>query len=302
VTGPAPGNDQGIPNFMVQTTPQNTLGRDDTFFGNLTTILKAAFYQDRDAGLTLSGGTGITIPTEQDTQVRVIDFGASPNNPFVSLQRLRDIVIHNDTMSLIPFVAGLYAPCDRMFTQGFVAVEVPIGSSRITYNNHLLRGAEMAAPGAPPTSLLPPFRVDRFINEQNLIHVDLSGGYWVYRDPDCGGLSGIAPSVELHYTGSLNNADTVLLPGDAAAQVLNPANPTMALPEPGPVVGGQPKQINIVDLTVGTTFTFGQRTMLAVAATVPLTNGVNRTFDWEFQVQLNYYFGCRGAPAAPPIQ
>ncbi len=59
----------------------------------------------------------------------------------------------------------------------------------------------------------------------------------------------------------------------------------------GPVVGSGPSRVDIVDLTVGTTFLIGNRTTLATAFTVPLTSGYNRTFDWEAQVQLNFYFG-----------
>ena len=44
-------------------------------------------------------------------------------------------------------------------------------------------------------------------------------------------------------------------------------------------------------MTVGTTFAIGQRCTLAPAFSFPLRSGDDRTYDWEFQLQFNYYFG-----------
>ena len=43
---------------------------------------------------------------------------------------------------------------------------------------------------------------------------------------------------------------------------------------------------------MGTTFVFGNRATLAIAGTLPATQGYNRTFDWEATVQLNFLFGA----------
>jgi hypothetical protein len=49
--------------------------------------------------------------------------------------------------------------------------------------------------------------------------------------------------------------------------------------------------VDILDMTVGSTFVLGERTLLGTAFAFPLRTGDNRTFNWEFQIQLNYYFG-----------
>jgi hypothetical protein len=310
VTGSVPGTDSnGNPLFSTVTTPQNTLGHEDTEFGDLTVILKGLIYRNRSCGWYVSGGLGVLIPTGEDTHVTVIDVASTASSAVISGQREKDITIANDTWSLSPFLAALYTPNDRLFTQGFASVEVPVGSSRITYSDRQLLGHFGPAVDAlAEGSLVPPFSVASSIREQYLVHLDWNVGYWVYQNPGERWLSGVAPCFEVHYTGTLNNADRVQLPGDATAREVNPANPIGSIltgnfpPETGPVVGGPAGHVHIVDLTAGTTFTFGDRTMLAVAATVPVTSGDNKTFNWEFQLQLNYYFGHRGGPAAPPIQ
>ena len=208
-------------------------------------------------------------------------------------------MISNETSSLSPFLAVLYTPSDRLFTQGFFSVEVPLGSSQIAYADSYLHGQVPNTPASLPQNIVTPFYVTDRINEQTLLHLDWNIGFWAYRAPEARWLTGIAPCFEAHYTASLDKAQSVQLPGDIAYR-LNPANPIASIQgnpqfpqvgEPGPVVGGQPSTVNIVDLTAGSTFLIGKNTTLATAFSVPVTNQTNRTFDWEFQLQLNYYFG-----------
>jgi hypothetical protein len=290
----------GNANFRVLSTPENTLGRDDTEWGNLTLVLKGLVYRNCDSGFSLSAGAGMTLPTGQDEHLTVVDYAAPPSDPFASSMRRQNIVIGNDTMSVSPFLAALWIPSKELFTQSFVSVEVPIGSSPITYLDQ-----RFAIPGGGTTfaPFLSPVTAKRYIDEQTLLHLDWNIGYWIYRKPENSGLSGIAPCLEVHYTSTLDNVDRVQLPSDGSGQIVPvPLNQLPVPPEklklvtaPGPVVGGQRNRLDIVDLTVGTTFLFGQQTTLATAFTFPATETPNRTFDWEFQLQLNYYFGgsCR---------
>jgi hypothetical protein len=293
--------ESSLQNFGVATTPQNTLGHEDTEWGDLTIILKGLLCQNRSAGFAVSGGMAVTAPTGQDTHLGVIDYAGNPSRPTAVLQRQQTIVIANETASLSPFVAGLYAPNERLFTQGFLSVEVPVGSSRITYNDQHFgfpAGTGAFLPIGPPNATNVS-SID-YINEQTLLHLDWNIGYWIYRAPESRCLTGIAPCFEVHYTSTLDNADVVQLPSDGSFVI--PAVPLNQLPlrtnvpfvpAPGPVVGGQHNRLDIVDLTFGTTFLLGSRTTLATAFTIPVTNGANRTFDWEYQLQLNYYFGHR---------
>jgi hypothetical protein len=67
--------------------------------------------------------------------------------------------------------------------------------------------------------------------------------------------------------------------------------PNALLVPPPPQVGNRRNRLDIIDLTLGTTFEFAKRLTLATGFTLPMRGADNRTFDWEFQLQLNYYFG-----------
>jgi hypothetical protein len=291
----------GNPTFNVLTTPQNTLGQTDTYFNNMMVILKGLFYENRCTGLFVTGGTGVGLPTAPDTRVQLIDYAGTTISPQASSQRFREITIHNETVALAPFLAALYLPTERFYTQGFLQVDVPLNSSRVTYTNRQLQGTfEPSQEALAMGSLTPPFTVERDIREQTLLRADWGVGYWIYQAPGNRWLTGVAPSLEVHYTGTLERADREQLPGDATAVQFNPADPVGAVirgepqvPEVGPVVGGRRSHMHIVNLTAGTTFTLGQRATLATAFCVPVSSGFNKTFDWEFQAQLNYYFGRR---------
>ncbi|HVS39121.1 MAG TPA: hypothetical protein VMS17_26415 [Gemmataceae bacterium] len=285
----------GLQDFSVNTTPGATLGHEDTEFGNLTLVLKGLFYRDTCSGLYLSGGTGLLLPTGEDTHLTAVDVANfAAGDPNVNDVRVRGISIVNETWSLSPFLAALYAPNDRFFTQGFAAIEIPLGASRVNFQeqNYIIpTGAPLSPASLTPFPGTNNPSARAYINEQSLVHLDWDIGYWAYRCQDDRMLTGIAPCLELHYTGTLRRADAVVLPSDGAL-INNPANLTgPQIPAPPPVVGGTPSTINIVDLTAGATWEFGRRTTLATAFSVPLTNQTNRTFDWEFQLQLNYYFG-----------
>lgn len=289
----------GNPRFDVTTTPENTLGNTSTEFGNMSLIGKALLWGDRQNGLFVSSGAGVGIPTAPDTLVRIIDYASTGNSLVASGQRLREVRIENDTVALSPFFAALYMPNDRLFTQGFFQVEVPLNPSPIRYSDVQLLGRfGTGGNPIPPGSQIPPFEYHDRIREQTLIHIDWGTGYWIYRQPENKWLTGVAPSVEVHYTGALADADRRQMPGDATAVHYDPADPLGAflrgdpqIPEAGPVVGGLRSRLNIVNLTAGSTFLIGQRTTVATAFAVPVSSGFNRTFDWEFQLQLNYFFG-----------
>ncbi len=310
-TSPATFDGNGNRVFNVNATPGDTLGRQDTYFDNMLIVLKGVFYRSEDRKTWLSGGLAIGIPTAPDTRISVTDFngtpavGASPVN-VASGQERRDITIANSTWAVSPFIAGLWLPSDRIFTQGFLQVECPLNSSAITYTDQFTLG-HFGTGGLPnlTTALktgqseLPPFTVHTRINEQYLLHGDVGTGYWLMRNQENCLLNGVALSFEAHYTGALSNLNRIQLPGNAASlqyppgQAIQSANNQVSqIPNIGPVIGAGPSRVDIVDLTMGTTFVFGNRATLAIAGTLPATQGFNRTFDWEAQVQLNFLFGA----------
>jgi hypothetical protein len=296
VQSPVPG----VPGQFFQTaaTPGNSLGNYATQFGDLALIFKWLFF--RSEYWRFSMGLGGDIPTAPDERVRVTDF----LGPLVNLAdtvRFREFHIKNQTWVLSPFLAGVWTPTDRLFAQGFLQYDAPLNSSEVTYSEWV-----MQTPTAPQLRadrglgrLAPPFTVHEHIQEQQLFHIDIGTGYWLVKNREARFLTGFAPSVELHYVTTLQNADIVYLPGDLTAR-LDPAQRMFVTdpPPPAPTVGNLRNRVDILDLTMGTTFEFAERTRLATAVAIPLRGDSNRTYDWELHLQLNYYFG--GASRTPP--
>jgi hypothetical protein len=98
---------------------------------------------------------------------------------------------------------------------------------------------------------------------------DLGVGYWVYRDATGSRtLSGVAPTVEIHYTAPIRQPD---------------ANATLF----GTFKDGI-RVHNTVDFTFGATWLFANRATLGTGVAVPVTG--DRPFDAEILVQLNLLF------------
>jgi hypothetical protein len=257
----------------------------------MSVILKGVFY--RNCWLLLSGGAAVGIPTGPDTRTGVTDYLGDGSDNDIEIQRLRQFHVHNDTWSLSPFLAVLAVPNKQLFVHGFAQVDFPLNKSRIDYS-------EQATINTEPAEL--PFGSIQFqdhLRDQTLMQLDLGAGYWILRNPENTWITGIAPTVELHYTTTLNNADIRSMPEAPRGPTLQVVGPNGNLiPEPNPLVGNLRNRLDILDLTVGTTFELANVSTLAVGVAVPLRGGDNRTFDWEIQVQLNYYFGGpRRAPA-----
>jgi hypothetical protein len=282
------------PAFNVVSTPDQTLGSGGTNLENLSLIFKGLLY--RSPRCALSAGLGVGIPTAPETTVRVIDFAGTATAGQASIQRERIFRIDNKTWSFSPFLAFLATPTDRLFTQGFAQVDFPISDSTIIYTDQPIRGR---IPNPPPlllagsNFLATPFTVNSRISEQMLLHLDWGLGGWVLRDSSpnrC--VTGIAPTFELHYTSTLDNAEIVTLPVDG----LITANGTLEAP---PRVGSRRNRVDLLDVTMGTTVLLSDRATLAAGVGLPLKGGDNRTYDWEFHLQFNWFFGGITRPFAP---
>jgi hypothetical protein len=297
VTGPVAGAPD---TFGVRDTPGDTLGRDGTQSENIDLIFKGLLL--RRERLAVSGGLGVEVPTAADTHVGVTDFSGRVSQGVATVERFRDFRIDNETWALSPFVALLATPGPRFFAQGFLEFDFPLNPSTINYSDTFVRGRGFAIPpqfsGGVPT-LVPPFAVRSGISEQSLMHVDLGTGWWLLRDSSRTCLTGIAPTLELHYTTTLQDASVVSLPGDGLFRI-DPTGRRVTL-EPGPQIGNQRNRLDILDMTVGTTFVFSDRATLATGVAFPLRGSDNRTFDWEFHLQLNYYFGAPRFRSAPNL-
>jgi hypothetical protein len=272
-------------------TPANTRGSEGNQFSDMSVILKAKLFET--PGYLLSGGLAVGIPTGPDTSVRVIDYLGGRTSIYAEIQRVREFDITNETWVLSPFLAALVTPTDRFFAQGFLEFECPLNGSSYNYSNTfpLVVGRSPAQLGFVP--VLQHGKID----EQYLMHLDVGTGFWLVRRPDARWLNGVAPTAELHYITTLSNADIITLPSDNSyARVQGTSQRTTE----GPQVGNLNNRVDILDLTLGVTFLVANRATLATAVVLPLKGSSDRTFDWEFQLQFNLFFGGLGRPAAAP--
>jgi hypothetical protein len=214
--------------------------------GNLAVIVKRLVY--RCDTLAVSIGLGIDTPTGSDAT----GFAEAP----LPVPKTAAFVVHNDAVHLLPYAGFVNAPSERFFWEGFVQVDVATNPNRVDYQNN--RG-----PGTGELS------------EQNLLYLDLAGGYWLYRNPCGRHLTGVAGMVELHYTTALQDSDVVAAPF--------PPFPSLAF-------SNFANRVDVLDLTVGIHSELTKSALCRVGAVVPLRTGDDRSFDSELQVQLEWRF------------
>jgi hypothetical protein len=292
-------NDSNLAIIQTQPTPQNTLGNTDTEFGDMSVILKGLVFQSPQLAVSL--GLAMGIPTARDATVNVVDFLGDAFDNDVEIQRLRQFRIHNDTWSLSPFLAVLLTPDrhQRFYAQGFLQFDFPLNTSQVDYSEIALQNSE------PAEIVLGSLVTNASLREQMLMLADLSMGYWVLQRPEAQWITGIAPTVELHYTTTLNDAQIVNLPlATRSANLLAVGPGGVPIPEPNPTVGNLKNRVDILDITFGATFVISNRATMAMGWAFPLRGGDDKVFNWEYLLQLNYYFGgMKGGvrPLPPPV-
>jgi hypothetical protein len=219
--------------------------------GNLAVIVKRSIYESNTAAVAI--GLGIDTPTGSDVQ------------GFASIvaPKFTFFTMHNDAVHLLPFAGFVRAPNERFFYQGFAQADIAANGNRIDYQG--FNSSSLIQSG--PLGIL---------NEQNLLYLDLSGGYWLYRNRCACGLTGLASVLEFHYTTTLQDTDRVFQP-------VYP--PGLRL-----IFENFSNRVDIVNLTVGLHAEFANHTLCRVGGVFPLSTGDNRSFNSEVQVQLERRF------------
>jgi hypothetical protein len=209
-----------------------------TQFGDMSAVAKVLLIRNRN--FALSTGMQVVMPTAQGTNAYFAD--GTP------VARVTNASVH-----LAPFFGALYTPNNRLFAQGFLQCDVDANGNPV-YINDMQTGLVRAGT----------------VNSQTLMFVDLGAGYWILRR-NYGGLTGIAPTIEVHNNTAVSNpAGTTL--GNVTVQ--------------NSAIGYQ--QVNMV---FGSTFQFGPMSTLTVGYTAPFhCNGV-RPYDGELRVFVNRRFG-----------
>jgi hypothetical protein len=216
-------------------------GREEaTEFGNLEAVLKALAWHD-DV-VTFGGGIGFNLPTAPDARI----FDADRTKPLFT--------IDNGAFHVQPFIGLLYTPSDRLFFQTFLQFDLD------ATGNHV----EQLGVGRVGT-----------LRDQDLLQTDMQLGYWWIRDPSARYLTGLAPTIEYHYTTTLQNAGIVAA-GTNGGQFF---------------FGNTANRLDIHNLTLGVEMLIGPRALLNIAGVVPLNgNNANRQFDSEIFIEFNRFF------------
>ncbi|MBS0202280.1 MAG: hypothetical protein JSS49_05215 [Planctomycetes bacterium] len=214
----------------------NGVNSNQVQFGNVTTYLKGLLYASPE--MALSTGLGVQLPTAGDTEL------------FAMGQEV--LKIANRSVHLMPFVAATYTPGSRFYAQGILQFDFDTNGNSVY---------------TKPTSG-PQLQLQGTMQDQSLLYASLSTGYWIYRapNPNDRGLTGIAPTAELHYNTTLQSSDTVGNTFVPASQIAN------------------------LNGIVGLNAVFGYNKYLTVGYCTPLGRA-DAQFNSELRVMFNYYFG-----------
>ena len=255
-----------------------------TELGNISLILKALLHESCD--FALSAGLGATLPTARD-----VTYLITTDNPlffpdtggFADSAAVIDIFASNETVYLSPFLAWMFhPPQQRFFHQGFMQVEVAAnpmsmtiaGSGAASYTNGDYLEYTISDP-LTPTQRLP-------LYAQTLMRLNLGFGYILKNDPNASLINQLTALFEVHYTSTLNDAkisEVVVVP---SFQIGTPVPPTIEF-------GNLNNRINIVNMVAGLSAKMGNW-VVTNGVTVPLRDGPDRGFDFEYNLQIQRPF------------
>jgi len=318
--------------------PQGTLGNYDFEIRDLTLISKAVLLRDCNYVLSGGLGVRVPISNDSTLRVydgintnpnvfasiRQPD-GSFVDTPLITMFRERDIRTDLQTVSLTPFLAVAAQLTKKSFFNGFASIEAPLGKDKVTYRERYLDASPTPGFIQDPTVQSPapagfpdagnPFSANNTYNvfardpqtqrirEQTLLSIDMSIGRWIYEARSrCQRLQRLALISELHYTTTLNDADiaqfqSVDANGNAVIEY-NQAFTTSSLEDPF-TVGNLSNRLDVLNANFGIYSQWGQNLTVATGVGVPLRDDDDKLFDWELQLQLNYY--PRGFSGLPTV-
>ena len=233
--------DVRMPFYETYQTAVPGFGVEAGEIGNLSVAVKRLLAESDDAAL--AAGLVVETPTGSDA-IALIDTAT--------------VTQHNQAVHLSPYVGYVGLPTDALFCHGFLQLDIPLNGNRVDFVD-------------PVWVQSGTFGI---LNDQTLLHVDVSAGYWLYRDPDASVLTGFASLLEFHYTTTLQDAD-----------IFNTAVPS------GPIqLGNLLNRVDVANMTVGLHAELFNNTTLRVSGVFPLQDNAERPFDAEVNVSLNRYY------------
>lgn len=210
--------------------------RNHVELGDLFLAFKALLWQTQTS--ILSAGISMTVPTADDVNVSLAD-------------GTRLVTVVNETVHLMPFIGAFQTLSAQSFVHGFVQVDVDTNGNPVSAN---LDGRGLVPVGT--------------IQDTTLLHLD---GGWGYRLFPGGGaarrLTQIIPTVEMHYTRSLQDTDLI---------------------QAGNFRIGQFKERGqVLNVVGGVSFEFDHRDFLTLGYATPVGNGADQLFDGELRAFWN---------------
>lgn len=204
---------------------------DSNGVGNLVGTLKRILYSD--STLVAAAGLAVVAPTGSDASVTFRNSNSR-------------IDFENEAVHLLPYLAVQTSPDENWFFHAFAQVDIAANENEISLVGNGFTDSDSLA-------------------DQTLLYLDASAGYWWYQSTDDSGLTGLASVLELHYTTTLNDADTAFLNGA--------------------FIGNFENRYDVLNLTAGIHSEWSGNTAIRVAAVVPLDRD-ERFFDSETQVSV----------------
>ena len=204
---------------------------DSNGVGNLVGTLKRILYSD--STLVAAAGLAVVAPTGSDASVTFRNSNSR-------------IDFENEAVHLLPYLAVQTSPDENWFFHAFAQVDIAANENEISLVGNGFTDSDSLA-------------------DQTLLYLDASAGYWWYQSTDDSGLTGLASVLELHYTTTLNDADTAFLNGA--------------------FIGNFENRYDVLNLTAGVHSEWNSNTALRVAVVVPLDRD-ERFFDSETQVSV----------------
>ena len=209
----------------------------DTELGNLSLIFKHIVLETDDQVWAM--GLGINAPTARHTVVR-FPSGATA------------VRWRNDAVHLLPYIGAVGTPTDQIFWQGFLQMDIDTAGNRID--------ADAMGLNAQPIGI---------VQDPNLLFADFSIGTWLFDDPDASFITGIAPLFEMHYSTTLQDADTAAGNGVAVSSLT--------------------QRFDVLNLSAAAVIRIGDRMSIRPGIVVPVRRNHDKQFDYEAGVQINIF-------------
>jgi hypothetical protein len=208
----------------------------DFEFGNAALIMKGVLL--RGDRFIWSGGLGITLPLSDDTR---ISSGGQ--------QLLR---VENETVHVLPFMGLLLRRSPDTSVHAFMQLDVAANGDPV-YGD--LTGGPLPKIGV--------------FNDSTLLYLDVAASHVIYRDQSRRFLKQVIANGEIHYSGTLQDADFV------QSGSLNYTN--------------LKRNFNVLNATTGLHLVLNNDLVVTPAMSVPLRDGLDEQFDYEAIVHLNYF-------------